>query len=102
MEPQYIFMQNAGLLDSKLDYRFVWYFDALNLIDSIVKNPEITEELKRRPREVRQQIIDKMGTEDEVRSRTFSLRDPLELHIKENNLYEEIRTTGEMMMKKKQ
>lgn len=101
-EPQLIFLKQAGVLEPKLDYRVLWYFDAVGLIDSVLENPELAENLKTRPREVRKQIVEKMGSADEIRRRISTLREPLRQYVEENKMYDEIRSVGEIIMEKGQ
>lgn len=100
LEPQLLFLEEAGKLDPDLDYRPIWYFQAISMLDEILADGEIPENLKTRPREVRQQIIDKMGDADAVRTRTSKYRDPLEKHVRENKMHPRIRALGEEILSK--
>jgi hypothetical protein len=99
---QMLFLRIAGRLDPAFDYRIVWYFDALYLLDEILKNPKITEDQKERPRKTREQIVKTMGSEDDVRSRMSKLREPMAQHIRQNYTNSDIDDVGRSIMEKGQ
>ena len=102
LEPQLIFLREAGRLDPAIDYRVLWYFEAISLLDAIIGNAEIPEEYKSRPREVRAKILKEMGSGDDIRGRLSELRDPLERHIREKGMHAEIERVGQSIMAKGQ
>jgi hypothetical protein len=102
MEPQLIFLQEAGLLKPEFDYRVVWYYEAINTLDDILADPQIPENMKDQPRKTREKIFAEMGSDEEVRQRISEYRDPLEEHVREHNMHPEIRLIGEKIMEKGQ
>jgi hypothetical protein len=99
-EPQLIFLDEAGLLKPEFDYRVLWYFDALSILEEILADPKIPERMKDRPRRTREKILAEMGTGDDIRERISDLRDPLEEYIREKKLHPEISRLGEEIMEK--
>lgn len=100
LEPQMIFRKEAGLLEPGLDYRPIWYFSALSLLDEVLADPKLPEQMKDPARKTREKIIAEMGTEDEIRERIFPYREPLEALIREKKLHPEIRVVGETILQK--
>lgn len=101
-EPQLIFLKEAGQLKPEFDYRVIWYYDAINLLDDILADSQIPENMKDQPRKTREKILAEMGSDEEVRERTSDYRDPLEEHIREHKMHPEIRILGEEIMSKGQ
>jgi len=99
-EPQLIFLDEAGFLKPEFDYRVIWYFDALSILDEILADPKIPEKMKDRPRKTREKILAEMGTGDDIRERTSDFRDPLEAYIRGNKLHSKISALGEEIMEK--
>lgn len=99
---QMLFLRNAGHLDPAYDYRIIWYFDALYLLDEVLKSPDISEAQKERPRKTREQLIKTMGSEEEVRSRNSTFRESMALHIQQNYKHADITNVGRSIMKKGQ
>jgi hypothetical protein len=99
---QMLFLQKAGRLDPALDYRIIWYFGAMMMIEDILEDPKVPEEQKIKPREMREKLIAKMGSEDEVRSRMSKYREPLNDYVYKNNMYADIKDMGRSIMAKGQ
>ena len=99
-EPQLIFLKEAGLLKPEFDYRVIWYYDVINLLDEVLADPKLPETMKGRPRQTREKILAAMGSDEEVRERISHLREPLEEHIREHKLHPEISVLGEEILEK--
>ena len=83
-EQQWAMLEDSGWFDPGIDYRIVWYFNIVSLLDDMIANPKISEPAKASTRATRQKIIDAMGDEEEARARMIPLSDELEAWAKEN------------------
>lgn len=45
-EPYLIFLEKAGRLKPEYDYRVIWYYQAIPLIDEILADSEVPEKMK--------------------------------------------------------
>lgn len=101
-EPQLIFLDEAGLLKPEFDYRVIWYYDVISLLDDVLADPKLPASMKERPKKTRERIIAEMGGDSEVRERISNYREPLEEHIREHKLHGEIERLGRVIMEKGQ
>lgn len=99
-EPQLIFLKEAGRLKPEFDYRVIWYYDVINLLDEVLADPKLPEKMKERPRRTREKILAAMGSDNEVRKRISELREPLEAHIREHKLRPAIKVLGKKLLEK--
>ena len=83
-EQQWAMLEDSGWFEPGIDYRIVWYFNIVSLLDDMIANPKISEPAKARTRATRQKIIDAMGDEEEARARMIPLSNELEAWAKEN------------------
>ena len=49
-ERQWAMLEDTGSFEQDIDYRMVWYFNIVSLLEDIIANEEIPEKLKERPR----------------------------------------------------
>ncbi len=83
-EYQWAMLEDTEWFEPGIDYRMVWYFNVMNLLDGILANEQVPEANKSRPRATREAILEAMGDADEVRVRMRPLSDELKEWAKEN------------------
>ncbi|BDS08612.1 hypothetical protein NT6N_36520 [Oceaniferula spumae] len=82
IEAQRAMHEQAGRHEPGYEYRYVWYYNVLSVLDDVLAEPKLPEKYKTRVAATKAKILEEMGDGDEVRERISPLRDEIDAAVK--------------------
>lgn len=98
LEAAWAVLEDDGFFDPELDYRIIWYFDAITLLNDVIENQDFPEGEREKAKGTKDQIVATMGDADTVRERMDPLYDDVQAHALDHFSNERLREIARTMV----
>jgi len=83
LEAVWVILEEAGYFEAGLDYRIIWYFDAITLLEEVIENEDLPQEVRSRTKRTKDKVVSALGDASTVRKRMRPLYDRVQKHALE-------------------